>query len=58
MPARFVARLRELALLLAGRATAAVGAMALPAGGGVAWVENARGLLVHQVRLAQDRVRS
>jgi hypothetical protein len=56
VPARFVARLRELALRLAGRATAAVGAMALTAGGGIAWVENARGLLVHQVRLAQDRV--
>jgi uptake hydrogenase large subunit len=58
LPARFVARLRELALLLAGRAAPAVGACALPVGGGIAWVENARGLLVHQVRLAQDRVRS
>jgi hypothetical protein len=56
--ARFVARLRELALLLAGRAAPAVGALALPAGGGIAWVENARGLLFHQVRLAQDRVHS
>ena len=53
--ARFVARLRELALLLAGRARAAVGAQAAPSGGGIAWVENARGLLVHQVRLEHDR---
>ena len=56
IPARFVARLRELALLLAGRTTAVVGVKALPCGGGVAWVENARGLLIHQVRLVQDRV--
>jgi hypothetical protein len=55
--ARFVARLRELALLLAGRVSAAVGAVALPSGGGVAWVENARGLLIHRVRLDQGRVR-
>jgi hypothetical protein len=54
--ARFVARLRELALLLAGRASAAVGAVALPSGGGIAWVENARGLLIHRVRLDQGGV--
>ena len=53
--ARFVARLRELALLLAGRVSAAVGAQAAPSGGGIAWVENARGLLVHHVRLERDR---
>jgi hypothetical protein len=53
--ARFVARLRELALLLAGRVSAAVGAQAGPSGGGIAWVENARGLLVHHVRLERDR---
>ena len=53
--ARFVARLCELATLLAGRTAAVVGAKAMPSGG-VAWVENARGLLIHQVRLAQDRV--
>ena len=53
--ARFVARLREFALLLAGRASSAVGAQAAPSGGGVAWVENARGLLIHQVRLERDR---
>jgi len=48
--ARFVARLRELAGFLAGRRSAAVGVEAWPQGG-AAWVENARGLLVHQVRL-------
>jgi len=58
VPARFVARLRELALLLAGRSAAVVGAKTLPSGGGIAWVENARGLLIHQVHLDQDRVRS
>ena len=57
MPARFVARLRELALLLAGRSVPAIGAQTLPTGG-IAWVENARGLLIHQVQLDQDRVRS
>jgi hypothetical protein len=56
VPARFVARLRELGLLLAGRAEAAVGAKILRAGEGIGWVENARGLLIHQVRLVQDRV--
>jgi len=55
--ARFVARLRELALLLAGRSAAVVGAKSLPGGGGIAWVENARGLLIHRVQLDQDRVR-
>jgi hypothetical protein len=49
LPARFVARLRELALQLAGRTQPALGALALGAGRGIAWVENARGLLVHQV---------
>ena len=58
VPARFVARLRELALLLAGQTPAATGAMALPCGGGLGWVENARGLLIHQVRFGQDRVGS
>jgi hypothetical protein len=55
-PARFAARLRELALLIAGRTTAAVGVLALPAGGGAAWIENARGLLIHEVRLGAGRV--
>jgi hypothetical protein len=53
IPARFVARLRELAALLIGADAAAVGGMTLAAGSGIAWVENARGLLVHQVRLEQ-----
>lgn len=52
--ARFVARLREFALLLAGRALPALGAQAVPRGG-IAWVENARGLLVHHVRLEAGR---
>jgi uptake hydrogenase large subunit len=54
--ARFVARLRELALVLAGRIAAAVGAQGLAApGGGIAWLENARGLLIHQVRMQAGR---
>jgi coenzyme F420-reducing hydrogenase alpha subunit len=52
VPARFAARLRELALLLAGRHDTVLGAAALPSGDGVAWVETARGLLVHQVGMA------
>ncbi len=28
----------------------------MPSGGGIAWVENARGLLIHQVQLAEGRV--
>jgi hypothetical protein len=56
VPARFVARLRELALLLAGRATAQVGARSLPGASGIAWVENARGLLIHKARLDQGRI--
>jgi coenzyme F420-reducing hydrogenase alpha subunit len=55
VPARYVARLRELALLLTEQASASVGALALPNGGGVAWVENARGLLLHRLRLDQGR---
>jgi hypothetical protein len=55
VPARFVARLRELALLLAGRGHAALGATALADGSGLAWVENARGLLMHRLRLEQGR---
>jgi hypothetical protein len=56
--ARFVARLRELAGFLAGRQSAAVGVEAWPEGSAAAWVENARGLLVHQVRLDGDVARS
>jgi coenzyme F420-reducing hydrogenase alpha subunit len=55
VPARFVARLRELALLLAGRSDTALGATALPDGSALAWVENARGLLLHRLRLVQGR---
>lgn len=55
-PARFVARLRDLALLLAGAGLPAVGAVPLGEGHGVAWVENARGLLIHEVRLDHGRV--
>jgi hypothetical protein len=54
--ARFVARLRELALLLAGRGMPAVGAMPMPGGSGVAWVETARGLLIHQAVVRGGRV--
>jgi coenzyme F420-reducing hydrogenase alpha subunit len=57
---RYVARLLELAQLLAGRvgdaAVPTVGALTLPDGGGIGWVVNARGLLVHQARLDGDRV--
>ncbi|CAD5375024.1 putative Hydrogenase expression/formation protein HoxV [Rubrivivax sp. A210] len=55
--ARHVARLRELALLLTGRPALAVGAMALPEGTGLGWVENARGLLIHLARLQAGRAR-
>jgi len=52
---RFVARLRELARLLAGRELLAVGVRALPAQGAAAWVENARGLLIHLVHFDDER---
>jgi hypothetical protein len=55
VPARFVARLRELALLLAGRGQASLGAVTLADGSGLSWVENARGLLLHRLRLEQGR---
>lgn len=54
--ARFVARLQELALLLSGGMQPALGALTLADGSGLAWVENARGLLLHQAWLAGDRV--
>ncbi|HSB99998.1 MAG TPA: nickel-dependent hydrogenase large subunit [Burkholderiaceae bacterium] len=56
MPARFVARLRELALWLGGRGESQLGAQALPDGRGIGWVENARGLLAHCVRMNGERV--
>ena len=52
---RFVARLRELARLLAGGDLLAVGVRPLPARGAAAWVENARGLLLHLVRFDDER---
>ena len=52
---RFVARLRELARLLAGRDSLAIGMRSLPSRGAAAWVENARGLLVHHVRFEDGR---
>ncbi|MGZ5267496.1 MAG: nickel-dependent hydrogenase large subunit, partial [Caldimonas sp.] len=58
VPARFVARLLELALFLDGRGQSVVGAQSLPSGAGVAWVENARGLLVHRVTVEAGRARS
>jgi uptake hydrogenase large subunit len=53
---RWVARLRELALLLVGCVRPAVGALRLADGSGLAWVDNARGLLTHQVHLDGGRV--
>jgi Ni,Fe-hydrogenase I large subunit len=53
--ARFVARLRELALLLTGQGPPVIGTIALPGGIGVGWVETARGLLIHQTRWQQGR---
>lgn len=56
MTARFVARLQELALLLIGRTLPELGAATLVDGSGLAWVENARGLLLHQAWIQGDRV--
>jgi coenzyme F420-reducing hydrogenase alpha subunit len=60
--ARVIARLVELAALLgpeAGGARAgSIGAAVAPQGGGVGWVETARGLLVHRVRIADGRART
>jgi hypothetical protein len=57
---RFVARLRELARLLVSPSDrpgpVSLGALSLGAGRGLAWVDSARGLLLHHVRLSQDRV--
>ena len=54
--ARFAARLRELAGLLTGATTPALGGRALGPGRGLGWVENARGLLVHYVALDGERI--
>lgn len=49
--ARLVARLHEMALLLLDAHTVSLGTVPLATGQALAWVENARGLLVHQVQL-------
>lgn len=56
LPARLLARLLELARLLLPEPESALharalGALPLPGGHGLAWVENARGLLLHRVQL-------
>ena len=56
--ARHAARLRELALLLAGHGRPNLGALAMAPGSAVAWVDNARGLLVHHVRLDGEAVQA
>jgi hypothetical protein len=53
--ARHAARLRELARLLTGHQPVAAGALALAAGEGLGWADNARGLLVHHARLQDGR---
>jgi hypothetical protein len=57
VPARFAARLLELARLIDGRQRARLGTWTLPSGGAVAWVENARGLLLHEVQVADGAAR-
>jgi len=49
--ARLVARLHELALLLADTYPVALGSCMPQSGTGMAWVENARGLLAHRVQV-------
>jgi hypothetical protein len=53
---RLVARLRDLAGLVAGSTRLRTGATALGNGRGLGWVENARGLLVHYASVANGRV--
>jgi len=57
---RFVARLRELAGLLSGQTEPhgplGLGSLSLGAGLGLGWVDSARGILLHRVRLASGRV--
>lgn len=55
--ARCVARLRELAGWLTGQVRANLGVWRGADGRALAWVESARGLLVHQVMLVQGRAR-
>lgn len=52
--ARCVARLAELAGLAAGESTGDCGGMPVDAREGVGWVETARGLLVHRVRVDES----
>ncbi len=54
--ARCVARLHELAHLLAAPVSRQCGALTLAAGEALGWVHSARGLLVHRVRLQAERV--
>ena len=49
--ARLLARLHELALLLLDSHTVSLGTLSTAPGGGLAWVENARGLLLHRAVL-------
>ncbi len=53
--ARFTARLREMAALIAGSGTLRAGAVSLGGGRGIGWTENARGLLVHLATVAEGR---
>ncbi len=57
-----MARLRELAQLLCGEQAIRAGVLATSHGTGqgvgVAWVDNPRGLLVHQVRLVDGRAQA
>jgi uptake hydrogenase large subunit len=54
--ARCLARLRELAMALCGMNPTPLGALPLGPSRAVAWVDTARGLLVHAVQLERDRV--
>jgi hypothetical protein len=60
--ARHVARLRELAQLLCGEQATRAGVLdtlhGTEQGVGVAWVDNPRGLLVHQVQLVDGRAQA
>lgn len=55
---RFAARLVELARIACGDAAPGplAGSVALAPGRGLGWVETARGLLVHRIDLADDRI--
>lgn len=55
IPARVLARLHEWAALHTGRWQPQAGSLALSPGVGLAWVDNARGLLVHRIARADTR---